>query len=124
MTYTKNISRKKDFKAIEAIIDYNEYHPRNVNVTFDKNFFFYQVMITPGKGIAYEEIVSVHPSVLKKLYSYGFIVQDVHLRITTGGFDTWFIQDDIQFKSLKFKMELKLVRISELDKYFLKGSFY
>lgn len=124
MTYTKNISRKKDFKVIEKIINYNEYYPRNVSITFDKNFFFYLVKITPVKGVDKSEMTSIHSSQMKELYKNGFIIQDLYLRITNQGHDAFHIDLDQRFKDLNFELEIKLVRMEEIPKYFSRGSFY
>ncbi len=125
MVYSKNISRKKDFKILEEIIDSNEYHPRNVTVKFDKNFFFYEVTISPGKGEDQSEIFHVGQSIFRKLYRAGFVFQEIFLRASSStSISTWYIDDETKYKHLSFRYELKLVRIEELTKYFSRGSFY
>jgi len=125
LVYSKNISRKKDFKIIQEIIDSNEYHPREVTAKYDKNFFFYEVTIAPGKGEEQQEIFHVGQSIFRKLYRAGFVFQEIFLRAESSQtISKWYIDDETQFKHLSFRYELKIVRIEELPKYFSRGSFY
>lgn len=42
-----NISRKKDIEFIKKLLDWNEYHPNKIDVTWNKNKKHYEVQIVP-----------------------------------------------------------------------------
>lgn len=127
MVYSKNISRKKDFKMIRAILDFNEYYEREITVEYDKNFFFYRVNIKMKDEVKNpRDLTGVNGSQLKKLFDAGFILQEYHQNVLdTSGIVTGFsISDSVKYKHLVFRSSLLLVRESEIRKYFMRGSFF
>ena len=127
MIYKTNTSRKKDFETIREILDYNEYYEMESTIKYDKNFFFYTVHIKmKDEKENPRYLTGIFTSVTKKLFQAGFIIQkyDTELIDTSGIIQSFSLSDSVRVKHLVLRTDLILVRESEIDKYFLRGSFY
>ncbi len=127
MIYKTNISRKKDFKTIQQIIDYNEYYSRETKIVFDKNFFFYTIQIKmKDEKVNPRDLTGINTSVMKKLHEAGFILQEYYIEMlhNSGIVSSFSIPDSLKHKNVIYRTRLVLVRESEIDKYFMRGFFY
>lgn len=106
---------------IQEIIDYNEYHPTDVKVKFDKNNFFYDVKCYPKDPKKDPHDISYLPQkVIVKLMKEGLLIIKIYFDWRHPG--TWSSVGDYKLSELVFGMKMRIAR--EDEKYLWKSYEY
>jgi len=114
-------NRKADFELFEKIFNDNQYHPKEVVSSFDKNFWFYTVRIQPKTPDEYNylDCTSLDTDSGRKLKENDFHIVHHVVRFNNRnkGYCGWGYDSQTKLGELFATLTLTLVRSDEWNKY-------
>jgi len=115
-------NRKADFETIKKILDDNEYHPLEISIDFDKNFWKYRIILSNPKEQKMNywndmnEPLYINSKKVVSLYRHGFQIFSYYAHFSVYDDFSGYPEPNTKLKNINIRMKMLIVRSDELDK--------